>query len=143
VTARGDAAPRTPSDWRLLVEDETEHWTLPDFPGARVETVYLFNAAEHTYCCELTPSYWLVPVETRGILPEYDAAENPSAALERKRDALQEAIYGEDIYDGHYRYVHEVNLERTVPVAWDHDPEVTRDEEAEAVEEYCRCNSLA
>jgi hypothetical protein len=49
-------------DWWYIGIDETSHWNLPanlrPFVD-RIITVYGFDRASHTYCCELTPSHWL------------------------------------------------------------------------------------
>lgn len=66
----------TPLDLHLVALEETGLWEL-DIPGwraavQRIETVYLFDRNERTHSCELTPSYWLLPVETRAIFHDPD-----------------------------------------------------------------------
>jgi len=67
-----------PANWWVEVRlDETRHWhwdILNAILGkeGKVYGVYIFDAMTHTYCCEMTPSYWLRHVYdfTSVFLPE-------------------------------------------------------------------------
>lgn len=53
--------------WKLVAFDETRYWNkefLARLGIAKVMAVYLFNALSVTYCCEITPSYELWPIES-------------------------------------------------------------------------------
>lgn len=54
---------------RLVVLDETRYWK-DDIQKAcgKIKTVYMYDANQHTYCCEIVPSYLLMPL--------YSFAEN-------------------------------------------------------------------
>ncbi|MEK6829810.1 MAG: hypothetical protein AABY15_06855 [Nanoarchaeota archaeon] len=48
---------------RVVAIDETAHWRA-DIAKAcgKIETVYMYDANQHTHCCELAPSYYLIPL---------------------------------------------------------------------------------
>jgi hypothetical protein len=56
-----------PPEWRYVKMDETQFWD-PDCParllGKRLVATYAYNKGSHTYCCSLTPAYWLVYLGT-------------------------------------------------------------------------------
>lgn len=50
------------ANYKVVVFDETEYWS-PDMvekAGGKIYATYLFDSASATYCCELTPSYYLI-----------------------------------------------------------------------------------
>jgi hypothetical protein len=51
------------SDIRVVAIDETRHWSqdIQDACG-KIETVYMYDSAVQTHCCEITPSYELTPL---------------------------------------------------------------------------------
>lgn len=51
------------SDIRVVAIDETRHWSqsIQDACG-KIETVYMYDTAVQTHCCEITPSYELTPL---------------------------------------------------------------------------------
>jgi hypothetical protein len=54
-----------PIDAHLVAIDQTEYWNIPDHMEhiEKILGVYLYDANEHTYLCEMQPSYWLYPVD--------------------------------------------------------------------------------
>jgi len=95
-------------NYQVIALDESPDWDLTGLAPAadlanleRIETVYVFNSHEHTYCGEMTPSYWLVPVETREVFRDgYDP----------ETDSLYEAIMANATCDG--MYVHAADIDR-------------------------------
>lgn len=67
----------------------------------RVYTVYVFNRSEHTYCCQLTPSYFLEPAYTELILTDYDVSEE-------KKEELDEKYCMVSWEDAHYANVYSI-----------------------------------
>lgn len=58
---------------KSVMIDETEYWSEEIQKAAgKVYQYYIFNPAEVTYCCEITPSYTLIPVyfETENRIDE-------------------------------------------------------------------------
>ena len=50
-------------DFKIVAIDETEYWNIPEYPEiSKIWTLYLTDTSIETYCCEMTPSYWLQPV---------------------------------------------------------------------------------
>jgi hypothetical protein len=52
----------TKPDWCFIRLDETSFWNMPADVSPYVKHVfgiYAFNRNEQTYCCEITPSYFL------------------------------------------------------------------------------------
>jgi len=59
-----------PMDLHVIAIDETEYWTMPEHMSAvigRIEQLYYYDANRVTYCCEMTPSYWLEAYDVRFI----------------------------------------------------------------------------
>lgn len=51
------------TDFKVVLIDETEYWHEDIAKKAKkIWKVYFYDASEQTHCCELTPSYWLLPV---------------------------------------------------------------------------------
>lgn len=58
---------------RAVAKDETGYWSLEERlmqHVERIETVYIYDMLRETNCCEITPSRWLAPVDTRAVLKE-------------------------------------------------------------------------
>lgn len=108
------AAPVTPavtSDWWFIGVDETEHWVLPKNlrPYVRaIHTVFVFNRNEHTYCCEMQPSYWMHCVDYSPTFTE-EAYDLPHFNL--IRDALFQLIGGVPRNESD-RYMHVSTVEQ-------------------------------
>lgn len=69
--------------YRLVAIDESHHCSA-DFLarcGGKLWATYLVNVAEVTYCCELTPSYYLVPIELVPLTMPGDSDEEAHEAL--------------------------------------------------------------
>lgn len=75
--------PKIIPDFHIIVLHENmEHWNLPKmFKGKPlkanvkgIDGVFTYNSNEVTYCCEMTPSYWLEFLEYRFIFKDDDAA---------------------------------------------------------------------
>ena len=59
---------------RVIAIDETSNWDLSKCPYKefieRMEGVYVYDENQHTYCCECSPSYWLVFLEYRPVFKD-------------------------------------------------------------------------
>jgi len=124
------------ADFRLIALDETEYWNLPEYAGKilRVECVYLYDAAEQTYCCELTPSHYLIPIESRAV-----CAEDVS---EEDRDRIDQTIRAHDSSEGSYMHCRTVEKLESVRVCMETLDCDSYDHLVEATREYVTCNSL-
>ena len=87
------------TDFRLVKIDETKHWR-EDIAVAcgRIFGVYLYNKNEHSYCCELTPSYTLIPL--------YSYAENEIT------DEIAEELMNGDSLCNDVTYVHVSSVDK-------------------------------
>lgn len=141
-----EQAPKTKPDFRLIALDETQYWNLPEFAGkfTRIERVYLYDRAQHVYCCEMTPSYYLMPIETHAVY-----ADNVS---ENVRDEINIALISNEDCEGMYLHVaqldrlaeelsKEPNRTYTIKAEDFIEEEQTYEELLAAIEEDCRCNS--
>ena len=68
---------------RLVVIDETKHWSdeLQKACGA-IKTVYLYDKGKHTFCSEIQPSYYLIPL--------YSFADTEEGLSDETFDALMQ-----------------------------------------------------
>jgi hypothetical protein len=99
---------------KYITVDETKYWNqsiLDKIGDGRIKAVYLFNPEEKTYCCEITPSYYLT------FAGYYVTKEVDEETFE-----LIQTTSGED----HYRYCHSIVGEK----------EIAGDTIEEALEEY-------
>lgn len=92
----------TQSDFHAVALDETRYCRIDaaDAPYIdRIFGVYVYDAAEYTYCCELMPSHWLEPV--------YTTVHCKPDTPDDIREALQEK-YAHCGMDGYYMHVRSV-----------------------------------
>ena len=100
MTTRHRVQRRMPIDAYVVAFSEKHHYQIKDEDQPHIQDIrgiYLLNRNERTFCCELTPSYWLIHLYDEVILTE-DAEETLD---DYQRDRLyQEYEYcgGDDIY---------------------------------------------
>jgi len=88
-----------PIDAYVVSLDETQHYAIAEEHKPHIEQirgVYLFNRNERTYCCEMTPSHYLIHLYDVVVLSAAGEALEESA-----RDRLHdeyENCGGEPIY---------------------------------------------
>ena len=89
---------RRPIDAYVVSFSEIDHYSIrkEDRPYIQdIRGVYLLNRNERTFCCEMTPSYWLIHLYDELIFPaDVDLDES-------RKDALDEEYGhcgGENIY---------------------------------------------
>ncbi len=101
-------------DYKIVAIDETKYWNLPEYPEIKsIWTCYLTDFNEETFCCELTPSYWLEPVS---YFLEYTEEFNEklyntpalSESIENKRDEIEDIVMSNFDMSGIYIHCHEV-----------------------------------
>ncbi len=123
------------TDFRLLSIEETRNWR-EDIAKAcgRIYGVYFYNKNEHTYCCELAPSYSLIPL--------YSYSENEI------KDGMAEELINGDALCSNVIYVHvsQVDKLKTQPapaslngIYYENGGKKYR-EIMETAEEYLKCN---
>lgn len=134
--------------FHLIAIEETGDWKLENMDQIdTIEIVYLYDSKRVTHACEVTPSYELHPIETRGILrDEFDTDEI--------REELSTEILRE--CDSDVKYYHCKDVEKMVkelsdkPFRYKDLGEEEIDEEKieggykcilESTIEYYRCNS--
>ena len=87
--------PDVKPDIKYVKIDDTYHWNeewRARHGIKRMVGVYVFNANEYTYCCEMTPSHWLEYIETQ---PEVDLDVEPEVYGELC-DEVMEAAWESD-----------------------------------------------
>lgn len=75
-----------PHDFRAVVFDETRFFTVDPEDAAdveRIESTYVLDASERTFCCESTPSFWLEYLQT-GVVCRADVGEERRGELDEK-----------------------------------------------------------
>ena len=87
----------------LVKIDETQYWT-PDIieKAGKIWAVYLYDADEGTFCCELTPSYFLEPL--------YYSPEKFIEGID-EREQVEDA-FDEVLRDDRGRYFHCKDIDR-------------------------------
>ena len=91
--------------------NETEYfkdWLEKYTYGGKIYGVYIYDANEHTYCCEVTPSYCLYPV---GYALEWDSMDLEEMAAKSgiSTDELEEI---ENTIDENVTYIHCGSIDR-------------------------------
>lgn len=105
---------------KVIAIDETNSLREDLIPVCgRYFSLYLFDAEEHTYCCELTPSHWLVCI---GFVTEKQIEDDLWCDLNTY-------VYG----NSHYRHVSGSWLDAAEDIDGDF-------ETLEEALEWCACN---
>ena len=109
TAAREDVKP----DFRYVKIDETQHWNESFIrglgKGTKLIATYVYDASEHTYCCELTPSHFLRYVGTE-IEPGRELTQDEWEQYDEK---VREAEW--DCDNDHYRHCRSIQNSRPVP----------------------------
>jgi len=126
-------------EWRIVRIDETQHWNEASKArrmGGKLIASYAYNRNSHTYCCSVTPAYWLVYLGTDFDLPG-------ESLFVEEREQIDEEIREAEIDDvsGYYA-CHDVDRwkSKPLPYAIDVDREDYADVDAydRAVEDEIR-----
>jgi hypothetical protein len=94
---------KVPPDWWCVSLDETSHWRIAEEDQPFIEKmlgIYIFDRAQHTYCCELTPSYFLCYIGDVAVLKP----GTPDDVRERIAETYECLNQGDDCYM-HVRHV--------------------------------------
>lgn len=91
-------------EFRYIKVDETKYWDN-DFvkqlgPGAKLIATYVYDATERTFCCELTPSYFLKYVGT-DIEPGRELTD-------QELEHFQTIILENEVDGDHYRHCNSI-----------------------------------
>ena len=90
---------QSPIDARVIAIDKMEYYNLPSNQAEYIKTirsVYLYDHNQHTFCCELTPSYRLIHLYNSVNLTE-KGLELPDDERGELYDQY-ESESGDDIY---------------------------------------------
>lgn len=112
--------PAIKSDWWFVGYDETHHWNFKDIDPVvfkrfvrRIVGVYACDRAEHTHCCEITPSHWMIAVANEIVFneQELDIAEHREGFdVEAFREKVSDAVLEVSLPDSdHYQHVKAVD----------------------------------
>lgn len=112
--------------FRPIAFATTDDWVADAFKGTRAENCFIFEVCiyregEHTYCCELTPSYWCERVDSVGDGTQFVrrsdgetdiyAGIDDEYALDAARTAVEDIVtranVGNDV--GSYRHYHSID----------------------------------
>ena len=123
-------------DVKYVKIDETRHWNsdfLKKYDITRMVGVYVFDANEYTYCCEMTPSHFLDFIETQ---PEGEYLEDDEA-----REAMYDEIMEANCQSDNVCYMHvsSVKVGRTGIIEIG---DLDGCEDMEEAREYAQGNSL-
>ncbi len=84
-------------DWYCVALDETRHWNLAEEDRPFVKKmlgIYIFDRSTYTYCCEITPSYFLCYLGDVAVLK----TDAPDDVRERINERYECLYQGEDCY---------------------------------------------
>lgn len=140
---------RLPIDCWVIALDEPTHF-IPeeDAPFIKqVRSTYLFDRNEHTYCCEMTPSYYLYHVNDEVIFTEAGEALPES---EKEGICEQYESYGDPDSNRYmHTYIVDQIIEANEPFTVHHDGETgvsyddtPYDEQIDSLLEYFQGNSV-
>lgn len=119
MTEPAEQATERKREFRYVKIDETKHWNEKFVhelgPGAKLIATYVYDAAEETFCAELTPSYCLFHAGTE-IQP---GRELTGSEWEHYDEVVRE---GEAEHENfHYRHCRSVKDSHPVPTTVDED----------------------
>lgn len=109
---------KVPPDWQCVALEETQHWNLAeeDRPFiVKMMGVYIHDRSSYTYCCELTPSYFMIYLGDVAVLKH----DTPDDVRERINEKYECSYQGESGYM-HVRDIEAVAADQKVqygPVA--------------------------
>lgn len=140
---RSETEKKIKPDWYCVAIDETAHWNLDDEDRPYIEKMmglYIYDRNEHTYCCELTPSYYLRFIG--GSIWYTDAV------TDEIKDRISDK-YADSLYSGDDCYMWVAHVEAMAEEYKDHYGEFNEESYAEltpvemedAVREYYNGNS--
>ena len=123
-----------PPKWTAVRIDESQHCgeEFLERCGGKVYAVYLVDMNSVTYCCEITPSYCMIPIDL--VAGEYPDDE---ASREKLYEELQQAMWETDMVS----YMHCRSVDR-LPAESKWSIELQLDEE-EWREDPLRCEDNA
>ena len=82
------------TNFKVVVIDESQSWNQDTLKvcGGKIQTVYLYDANMVTYCCEITPSYYLLPLY---CIPahSFNELENEAQNYLQRGESTCEPIY--------------------------------------------------
>lgn len=125
--------------FKIFQIDETHNWTerIAQIAGPIMGT-YIYDALQHTYCCEMTPSHWCVQLGS-------SFSYHPGLQDDDRETLADDIEQGDMECDGsHYRHVHHVGQ---IPGQhdfgiWKTEPGETYDQLVDRVLEHYRGNPI-
>lgn len=106
--------PDSQMNFHVIAIEETEWWRLEEKMMQvieRIETVYLYDSSEHTYLCEMTPSYTLYPIETRAVYKSGFDTDDSREGEQMLNEIELEILSNKD---GEVKYYHVSHIESLV-----------------------------
>jgi hypothetical protein len=85
--------PDVKPDWRYVKIDETKYWgdnSPAKLLGKKLVATYAYNKNSVTYCCSLTPSYWMLYLGTEAQYDEELTEEQRELIDDNIREAESE-----------------------------------------------------
>jgi len=121
----------------IVLEDNLSHWSdkISNFVE-KIETVYMYDASTVTYCAEVTPSFYLIPL--------YYIVTPLNETCESIVEEVEAEFYNEEPI---YVHVHSIaNVEGQIFANQDFNYTDAESDEykecIEEVEEYLKCNHV-
>lgn len=120
----------------LVALEETEFFS-PEIKSkvGKIFTVYMYNPDEETHCCEVTPSYFCIPIDITIGYPDelYDSLSDEQR--EELMDVLEESVNGSE-----GTYIHVKDIDR-IDSKYKFESKNDFEDEEEALD-YYRSNKM-
>lgn len=119
--------------FRIFVRNESGLWTkeFVERAGGAIYRAYLYDATLVVHCCEITPSYQLIPLYTTPFVSDDEGKIDEEIRLAEDDEVI-------------YIHCHVLNLQPADNFydcgAWEQEEDETYDQLVERVEEHYRCN---
>lgn len=109
-------------EFRLVAVDTTEYWDLSEMQEVKtIWQFYLVDTSVATYCCEITPSYWLEPLGVNSVhyVGEFEEKlKDYFSEYEERRQFIEDVIEEETAREvGFYVHYHYLNSSDKVQVS--------------------------
>lgn len=117
----------------VIAMDETQYYNIAEEDRPHIKQilgVYLYQPDVRTFCCELTPSYWLEPLYTTIIFADHVYGEGPDDVADNDLMDELDNKYAHEPMEGCYVHCRVIKARPFAPLEHIEGGEFESEEEA-------------